>query len=393
MSNKRPIRRFNILEEVYKSSIKFLSPLSVEQTYKVFIDEAMNLVEGKYGSVLLLKKGVMHRVYSSNLILNSIKPRHKGYTYKTATSGKFKVLKMNQLEKIHPELKKAKIKYDIIIPLMNKNKSIGVFTILSNNKFTKKQIDLLLLFSPLATLAIRKAQLYDEVNKAIETRDLFISLASHELRTPITTSYIYLQLIQRNYINNKPFDSTWVLTLLNEMERLSAIINELLEVNQIRTGKLSYNWQECDIEEIIQRALTNFKAKYRENKIRSTFKLNKKYKKIIGDRNKLIGVIYNLLDNAAKHSSPDETISISLEFSKPTIILKIKDKGIGIPEKDMDKIFNDFYKVAGNTKPGMGLGLFLAKQIIEKHRGDISIKSKLGKGTEVQIKLPVLKHD
>lgn len=383
--------KFDLLEELYESSLKFLAPLSLEQTYKIFIDEVVKIVSGKYGSIILLKKGRMHRVYSNTALLNSIKPRKMGYTYRAATSKVPKILTLSRLEKIHPDIKKTKVNYNVIIPLAYKNKSIGVFSILASHRLTKRQFDLLKLFSPLGMLAIRKAQLLEEESKAIDTRDLFISLASHELRTPITTSYIYLQLIERNYIKNKPFDPTWVTTLKGEMERLSAIIDGLLELNQIRNGKFLYSWQECDIEEIMQRAVTIIRAKYNNHKIKVNVYLPKKNRIIIGDSNKLIGVFINLLDNAVKHSDKTAKINISLKLNKKLINVIIKDNGIGIPEKDLDMVFNDFYKATNNTKPGMGLGLFFAKQIIKKHKGDIFIQSQLGKGTTVQVSLPISK--
>jgi len=391
MRSIRKYKKFNSLKRVYESSIKFLTPLSLEQTYKVFIDEAIKLVDGKYGSILLIKNGRMQRAYSSNSVLEMIKPRYNGYTYKVSTSKVFKILKIKDLEKIHPEIKKANIKYDIIIPLINKNKSIGVFTVLTKHKMTKKQIDLLQLFSPLGTLAIRKAQLYAEINKAIETRDLFISLAAHELRTPITASSMNLQLIERNYLKHKPFDINWVISLKNEIERLSAIINELLELNQIKNGRLSYSWQECKIEEIIERATISFKAKYSNHLVKVKYDLPKRKIVFIGDFNKLIGVFINLLDNAAKHSESRIPIIVNVDLDKKYIIIRVKDKGTGIPKKDIGKIFDDFYKAQGNTKPGMGLGLFLAKQIIKKHKGNIEVESELGKGTSIQIELPILK--
>lgn len=380
----------NIFVEVYKSSTRFLNPLSIDETYKVFIEEVLRLSDGKYGSVLIFKNGSIQRVYASSPFLFNIKPRRRGFLYRAYNKKASLVLTHKQIEKIHPELKKTKIKYDIVIPLINRNKSIGVFTVLTDKKVKKEQLKALKLFSPLATLAIKKAQLYAEVKQAIDTRDLFISLASHELRTPITTSYIYLQIIERNYAKKKPFDPKWVENLKEEMERLTVIIDELLEVNQIRIGKLSYNFEECDLKTVIQRALIMVKGKYKKHNF-ILHDLVKNNIKIIADSNKLISLFINLFENAAKHSPSKLDIDIKLYNNEKYISTIIKDQGEGIADADLDKIFVDFYKGKDNTKPGLGLGLYLTKQIIDKHRGKIKIKSKLGKGTTVEVKLPFLK--
>jgi signal transduction histidine kinase len=380
----------NLFEEVYSASTRFLTPLNLDETYKVFMEEALRLSGGKYGSILIFKNRAIQRVYSTSPILDSIKPRQKGYLYKAYKERVSLILTHKQVEKVHPEITTAKIKYDIIIPLVNRNKSIGVFTVLSEKKITRNQYKALKLFSPLATLAIKKAQLYAEVKKAIETRDLFISLASHELRTPITTTYIYLQIIERNYAKKMEIDPKWVENLKEEMERLTVIINELLEIDQIKIGKLSYSFEECDLEIIIQRSLKMVRGKYKKHNFIFSEK-NRVNTKVIGDSNKLIGLFINLLENAAKHSPAKSDITIKMLKGNKYINTIIKDNGSGIDEEDLSKIFVDFYKGKNNTKPGLGLGLYLAKQVIDKHRGKINIKSKLGKGTAVEVKLPFLK--
>jgi signal transduction histidine kinase len=381
----------NVLEEVYKASTRFLTPLNLEETYKVFMEEVLRLSDGRYGSILIFKNRAIRRVYSTSPFLDSIKPRHRGYLYRAYNKKKSLILTHKQLDKVHPEITKAKIKYDVVIPLVNNNKSIGVFTVLSEKKIGKNQLKALKLFSPLAALAIRKAQLYAEVKKAIEIRDLFISLASHELRTPITTTYIYLQIIERNYAKKLPFDPKWVENLKEEMERLTTIIDELLEVDQIKSGKLSYTFEECNLENITKRAVKMVSGKYKKHTFKFIGSVNKSNHIVIGDVNKLVGLFINLLENAAKHSSPKYDITITIYYSRKYVSVIIGDHGTGIEEEDLDKIFVNFYKGKNNTKPGLGLGLYLAKEVIDKHRGKITIKSKVGKGTSVEVKLPLLK--
>jgi len=391
MERNVKIRNENLMDLVYKSAIKFLTPLNLEETYKVFINEALKISKAQHGSIILIKNNRFIRAYSTDHSLSKIKPRAKGYTYNAYKTKTLKVLTRKQISEFHPEINNQKIEYDIIIPLVNNKKSIGVFTILSDHKLSKDQIRALKLFSPFGTLAIRKAQLYLDIQKTIETRDLFVSIASHELRTPLTTSYIYLQLIERNYAKNKPFDIKWVTTLKEETERLSSIINELLEINQINTGKFSYNLELCNIDDIINRITSNFKIKYK-NRIIVVNNIPNDNKLIICDTNKLMSVFINLLDNAIKHSDEKTKVTVFMESDlKKYITVSVQDKGEGIPKEDLDKIFDDFYKAKNNTKPGLGLGLFIAKRIIDKHRGKILVTSQLNKGTSISVQLPFVK--
>jgi K+-sensing histidine kinase KdpD len=146
-----------------------------------------------------------------------------------------------------------------MVPLMNRGKSIGVMSIMSKKKrFSEKHLEILAYFTPLASLAIRKAQLYEELDKALRTRDLFISMAAHELRTPVTTMYVYTQMLKKKSAKGQKLDSEWVDNLLYEMARLTKLIDELLQVNQIKTGNLRYEFEEVDVDHVIKMSLKTF---------------------------------------------------------------------------------------------------------------------------------------
>lgn len=377
------------IEEVYKSSLKFLMPLNLEQTYKTIVNEAIKLVGATHGSILLAKKGKIIRTYASNPEVFKIVPRQHGYTYRVYKTQKTVVLPKIKIARFHPEVSVIKMRADIMTPLIYKDKSIGVLSLYTNRrqKFTQKDKEMLQTFSPLASLVIRKAQLHEDLEKAIETRDLFLSLASHELKTPITTIYVYLQLIQRNLEKNKKFDPEWIATLLKEMVRLTKIVDDLLEVSRIRTGKIQYTFEDCDIEEVVRRALLTFRVNHPHNIIFEN-NIAENRKNIIADFDKLMSVVLNILDNSAKHSSGDLPITLSLSEKNDRVDITVKDQGKGIPKDEIEEVFKGFYKVEHNTQPGMGLGLFLAKEVIESHKGKIKISSSQGKGTIVRISLP-----
>jgi signal transduction histidine kinase len=241
-------------------------------------------------------------------------------------------------------------------------------------------------------MAIRKAQVYKQRGDAIAARDLFISMAAHELRTPVTTMYVYTQLLKRKANRGEKFDLEWINTLLYEMARLTKLIDELLQINQIKSGNFKYEFEEINLENVIKNSLKTFRASHKKALVNYRNKMKKDIK-LIGDPNKLEQVIINLLDNAAKHNEWGKPIKLTLDKKDHTARFSVEDEGTGISREDLEHVFDEFYKGTGHTKAGMGLGLFLIKKIIDEHKGKIKLTSQLGNGTIVTIDLPLIKYN
>ncbi|MCL5784257.1 MAG: GAF domain-containing sensor histidine kinase [Patescibacteria group bacterium] len=379
----------NILEEIYKSGLKLLEPLTPEETYAIVGKEAKKLVQADDASIFLKQGKKLKRVYATSAVLYSFKQRKKGFVYQAYTSHKPLITKIEKMVKIHPQLEAAGMKSTMIIPLSYHKKSIGVLTVLSckEKHFNNDKLKILSLFASMASMAIRKTQLYDETRKALKNRDLFISLAAHELRTPVATIFGYTQLLNTKSSGRNNTEAKWIKFLHAESYHLTLLIKELLEIERIKSGELQYVFRECSLKEIIYMAIQKIKLNYPDRKIIFEDLLNNPNDKIIGDFDKLLQVLNNLLENAAKFSSPDTQITIRLDSKPHNYVLRVIDQGKGISKKDLPKVFEGYYKKEDDTSKGMGLGLFLCKSIIEKHRGSIKIKSHPGKGTLVEVQL------
>jgi signal transduction histidine kinase len=381
----------NVLEKIYTSSLNFLTPLSVEQTYQLIIKEALKLVKAEYGSIFVSDGDELKRVYASNEELYKVIPRKKGNTYTVYKKKKPAMFTSLQTDPIHSGHKEIGLRSDIMVPLTNQGKSMGVLSIMSSkdHHFTEGDLNLLKLLGPVASLAIRKAQLYDEIKNALETRDLFISMASHELRTPLTSINGYAQLLysKRNGEDVISVQARWVEQLMYETVRLTNLVKELLSINQIKSGELQYIWKECNLPEIMYRAINNCTFIYPDRIFVVENNLNDEGT-LIGDFDKLIQAITNIVQNAAKFSDSGSKITIKLSAKKRDYYLQVKDQGIGISNTDLPRIFEKFFRSKGHTREGMGLGMFLTNDIIRRHRGTVKISSKQSKGTTVQIKLP-----
>lgn len=381
------------LEKIYLSSIKFLAPLSLEKTYSTIVQEAAKLVKAQWGSVLLEQNGELKRVYSSIPLKRQIKHRKRGFLYRSFKTDKPIALSAKQIAKVHPEIEELAITSDVIIPLSSQNKSIGILSVLTKREqsFTGKEINTLILFGSLASLAIRKAQLYDDTKRDLETRDLFISMAGHEIKTPITTIFGYTQLLFNNFHQGKKLKGEWIDSLFAECDRLKSLVNDFLEIGHIKKGSLHYNLKEYSIKAIANQAINNFSFNYSHRDLILKDYISTNKDTAVVDHDRLMQVLINLLDNAAKYSPPDRKIMLILKSDQLNFIIQIKDQGIGIAKKDLPKIFNRYYRKSGDSHRGLGLGLFIVKNIIEYHHGSINLHSQLHKGTTVEIKLPRIK--
>lgn len=375
------------LANLTNASIKLLLPLSLQQTYANIVKEAIKLVDADEGLILLERKGVLYDVYGSSKIASAIKPRKRGFAYRAHSMGKPFIIHTKDFKRVDPVAAKAGIRSIIFIPLSYRNSSLGALVVRSRKEediFFENHIHILKVFGSMASLAIRKAQLYDEVNKALEMRDLFISMAAHEFRTPLTTINGYVQLLSKK-MNNNP-ESDWIRQLSWECYRLNLMINELLEINRIRAGKLTYNWEECHLRTIIRKAIINFKFGHKDRLVKYSENKHIQLDNVIGDFDKLLQVFTNILDNAAKFSDSSTPIRLSFTYRYPWFTTSVENVGEEIDKKDLLKVFDQFYK-GFEHKQGLGLGLFLSKNIIERHKGKIGINSSQ-RVTTVTVKLP-----
>lgn len=331
-------------------------------------------------------------------------PRNKQAIYEAARTGKPVLVKHLTEKWIHnssrfPEerelSRKLGMRSVIFVPLKSRNKIIGVLTLVSSDKKFSYSEDNVILAQELANragIAVDNAHLFSQSQEALKLRDLFISMAAHELRTPLTTIHGYIQLLHSKLKGSDSQTARWVKDLSEESTRLTNLVKELLEVNRIKTGQFEFSLTECSLKEVIKRAITDFQFTYPRRLIIFQDKVTDGQDIVIGDFDKLLQLIINLFDNAAKFSSPESKILVRMESKIRHLYLSIRDQGKGIPKKDLPEIFEKFHKGSGHTEKGVGLGLFLAKIITTKHRGKIQVYSKENVGTTVKVVLPRAKR-
>ncbi len=370
----------NILEEINKVGTKFLLPLSLKEICKIIVDEAVALANADGGKILIRENGSFKEIYKHFLTPVDAESRNHGFAYKAFKTGKSLVVDERNLVKPHPELVKAGVKSVLFIPLSYKNQRFGVLIIRSyiNRHFTNRELDILKLFGSMANLAIHKTKLYYETQKALETRDSFISAASHELKTPLTSIKGYVQLLQRKFYKKKTPEANWIKQLSRESLRLNNLINEFLELNKIRTGKTDFLFKEFSMKRLITHSITEFKSIFPHRVIIFREKIENGFDRIICDPDKLAQALVNLLSSVARFTPIRELIVISVKTKPTMFVLEIGSSVNDTKLKGKKKIRRE--SLDGN--------FYFAQYIVKKHHGSINVLPKPVKETLLKIKLP-----
>lgn len=381
----------NTLQDIYTAGQRLYEDGSLENIYENIINEARELVNAEHGSIVLLQEdGSLERVYTTSPILKKIKTRKQGYTYKAIKNRQVYVVDARKLSKVHPLVKLLGAAYTVYVPLVFNKQSVGSMALQAhqNEEFTPEQIHILKLFGSMASANIVVNQLFLKTKQALETRDLFISLASHELRTPLTSINGYVQLLYSKLADKEGSEGRWIKELSWETIRLTNLVKELLEINQIKSGNLKFFFKECRLKDIINRALVDTSFTHPHRKIVFRDELGKHSDKIIADFDKILQTITNLIDNAVKFSSAESEITVNLKAKDSRLVLSVVDRGVGIDSKDLPRVFTGFYKGTNNHKEGMGLGLYLSKHIVDQHKGEIKVSSQKNLSTKIEVILP-----
>lgn len=237
-----------------------------------------------------------------------------------------------------------------------------------------------------AAVALDNSKLFEEVKALSAKKDEFIALASHELKTPLTTIKGYLQILERNEKND--LAKTFIGKISNQVEKLNTLITDLFDVSKIEAGKLQLYKETFNLKELLNEIIETFHYTNKTHQL--VFQNNGGPLLVEADRQRIEQVIINLLTNAIKYSPKSNQVLITAEGSASTVTVKVKDEGIGLSPDQQKKIFSRFYRAEGSANvSGLGLGLYLTKEIIDRHHGKIGVNSALGKGSTFFFSLPL----
>jgi signal transduction histidine kinase len=220
----------------------------------------------------------------------------------------------------------------------------------------------------------------------------FVSNVSHELRTPLALIRLYAETLELGRITTPAKKQEYYRIVRKESERLTALINNILDFSRIEAGHKEYEFRETDIADLVHNTLDSYRYQIEQQGFKFEEKIDQGVPKVYVDREAIARALVNLVNNALKYSDHEKFLGVRLYRANGAVKLEVADRGIGITRREQTKIFEKFYRTGDplvhNTK-GSGLGLSLVRHITEAHGGEIAVESAPGKGSKFTLSLPL----
>lgn len=253
-------------------------------------------------------------------------------------------------------------------------------------------IDVSITVSPIKDASgkvIGASKIARDISEQIEyqkRREDFVSAASHELKTPITTQKVYEGLLKNLMEKNGDQEYLpYLQKMMQQTEKLHKLVNDLLQVSRGYMGQLQLDKTKFYIEDVLEEIINDLQ-KTTKHKL---LQIRHEPKYVYADKDRTGQVFTNLLNNAIKYSAEDKEIIVSTFYRVNEAVVSVQDFGIGIEEKYYEKIFEKFYRVNNGTYPGMGIGLALSSEIMKRQGGNVWLESEVGKGSTFYFSLPM----
>jgi signal transduction histidine kinase len=300
------------------------------------------------------------------------------------------------------EILKFGLRSLIVAPLMMDSGCVGIVVFLtmteSQRSFTHEDLPMALELARKASVALENAKLFEEAREAVQARDEFLSIASHELKTPITAMKLRTELALRRMQINDPetrqedFFKNFLCSTNRQLDQLTSLVDTMLDISRIVHGKLTLEKKPVNLATLIRDILERSEDQFHSSG--SRYNITEK-KLAVGnwDPLKIEQVLTNLITNAMKYGR-GKPVDISIDISNQMARLEVTDQGVGIAEKDLLRIFQRFERaVTLSDIGGLGLGLYISQQIVAAHQGNIWVESKIDRGSTFIVELPLDTHE
>lgn len=230
-----------------------------------------------------------------------------------------------------------------------------------------------------------------ELRRLENVRKDFVANVSHELRTPISSIKGYAETLQEGALDDKENAKDFLKIISSEADRLASLVNDLLDLSRIESGRIGLKQRPCDVAGTVARAVSGFLKTADRSGIKLLVEVPAGMSPMMVDEGMITQVLYNLLDNAIKYNRPGGSVTVSAKEKLDHLEIEVSDTGVGIPEEDISRIFERFYRVdkaRSRELGGTGLGLSIVKHIAQAHGGEVSVSSVLGKGSTFIFTVP-----
>ena len=288
---------------------------------------------------------------------------------------------------------------EVVAPLGLADRTLGTLTVArdTGRAFTSEEVEMVTLLAHQVAVAVENIRVYEaERNAAEELRRLsalradFVSMVSHELRAPMASVIGCAQTLNRRWRELTPEQRESFLALIeSETSRLSDLVGDVLDTSRIEAGTFPYAFDAVDVEELVRE--TAAVVSLGQDEVRVTTRVPPALPPVQGDRERLRQLLWNLLTNAVKYTATGDVVEVAAGSEDGVVAVSVRDHGPGIPAESQRLIFEKFGRVSqdGLSKPGAGLGLYIARSIAEAHGGTLDVESATGAGATFTVRLPL----
>ena len=415
MENARLLAQTDEALQKSVDELSLLQQLDRDLSTSLDLDHVLNLTLGRMLSIYQSVAGAIALVDETGEIFRAVTQgydetfnekklsAHKGLIGQVIQSGQ-----PHNAENVHEEPNYIAANFNthsqMTLPFINKQALIGVIGIESNvlGRYLESDLQTAVRITNHAAAAIANAILYDKVHEANQAKSEFVSMVSHELKTPMTSLRGYTDLLLSGMTGPLTEQQHNFLEIMAaNIRRMSQQIQDLTDISRIETGQLHIELAPISFVNVMNETTQTVKGLCDEKEIRVHLELPEELPLIMADKGRMVQVLTNLLSNACKYSPPNTDVTLTFmprivtqeetDVIQPMVWCCVKDSGYGISEPDLEKLFTKFFRSDDSNirqAKGTGLGLSITKGIIELHGGEIWVESKLGEGTSFQFTIP-----
>jgi signal transduction histidine kinase len=396
--------RVDVLETANRCARALGSSLELDEAFGAFIRELRGLVPFERTAIVLVEDETATTMATAGRGAGEIFPPGnadpiKGSLLERVLGGKI-VVRRDIAEREYPadeHLLALGLRSELVTPLQVGARTIGMLSLSRENPdaFSEDEIELVALLGRLVATAVQNIRAYEAERRRVEElarlsqlRADFVSLVSHELRSPMAAVIGAARTLQDRWrILTPPQRESFLALIGDETSRLAELVGDVLDTSRIEAGTFSYRFEEVDLARVVDDAVETAALAQQEVPIVASVG---RLPVIRGDRARLRQVLGNLIENAVKYSPEDAEVRVSATASNGAVRIAVRDSGPGIPRSQQMRIFEKFGRVdvPGASKPGTGLGLFIARSIAEAHGGSLEVSSGPGPGSIFTLTLP-----
>ena len=398
-------RRIDLLEATSRAARALGSSLDLDAAFAAFVQELRGLLAFDRAAILLVEPTGARIMATAGVGADDLLA--PGSSIGVPESMLEKVIgegrtiyREDIAEDRYPEeadLRALGVRSRVLAPLQLGARSVGVLAISRTERasFRAEEIDLVTLLGRLVATAVQNLRTYeaerasaDELRRLSSLRADFVSLVSHELRSPMAAVIGSAQTLQHRWRELKPEQREAFLAVIgDETSRLSALVGDVLDTSRIEAGTFGYAFADVDLAGVIRDSVAA--AEIGQDEVRLAMALPASLPRVRGDAERLRQLVDNLISNAIKYSDAGGEVVVEAEAEDGHVTVHVRDKGPGILPEQHEHIFEKFGRAAGSAKPGTGLGLFLSRSFAEAHGGSLAVDSRPGEGSTFTLTLPI----